>query len=100
MGIDSAFLDRLVSIGTSERIFPGGSVLILGDCKFYTPWASGDNARDRSHFQNAYRLTRLETVDIAGAPSIRLDLQEALPGALRNQFDMIIDAGTLFWCFD
>jgi len=100
MGIDSGFLDRIAEIGRRQGIFPGGSVLILGDCKFYTPWSGGDNRGDLLRFKEQFGLSRVETVDLAGDPSLRLDLQKRFPAELESQFDMIIDAGTLFWCFD
>ena len=100
MGIDTAFLDRLIAIGRDEKVLPDGTTLILGDCKFYTSWASGDNAADRLHFQRSYGFSRVETVDMVGAPTITADLQQPISGGLRDQFDMIVDAGTLFWCFD
>jgi hypothetical protein len=100
MAIDNAFLDRVAAIGVTEKIFPGGSVLILGDCNFFTSWSSGNNVLDRARFQETYNLSRVETVDISGDPSIRLDLQDPVPHELHGQFDMVIDAGTLFWCFD
>jgi hypothetical protein len=100
MAIDTAFLERIAEIGASERIFPGGSVLILGDCNFFTSWSSGNNVQDRLRFQEMFDLLRADTVDISGNPSIRLDLQGPVPREFEDQFDMIIDAGTLFWCFD
>jgi hypothetical protein len=100
MGIDTPFLDRIVAIGRNEGMFPNGNVLILGDCRFHTSWASGDNAVDRERFREMYGLGRLETVDMFGAPSLRMDLHEPPPDHLRGQFDMVIDAGTLFCCFD
>jgi hypothetical protein len=100
MGIDAAFLDRISELGKRDNLFRDGSVLVLGDCKFYTPWASGDNAIDLRHFQKILNLARVETIDIAGNPSIKLDLQGEVPPELVGQFDLVIDAGTLFWCFD
>jgi SAM-dependent methyltransferase len=100
MGIDTGFLDRIDEIGRRLGLFPGGSVLILGDCKFHTPWSCGNNLEDLSYFKRLFGLIRVETVDVAGRPSIRRDLQKPLPPELTNQFDLIIDAGTLFWCFD
>jgi len=100
MGIDTPFLYRIAEIGTKEGIFPGGDVLILGDCRFHTPWATGDNAADRDRFRDEYKLGRVETVDVFGSPSIVMDLHQQAPPELRNRFDMIIDAGTMFCCFD
>lgn len=100
MGIDVGFLERIAEIGRRLGLFPGCSVLILGDCKFYTPWSCENNREDLSYFKELFGLLRAETIDVAGSPSIRLDLQKPLPSELSNQFDLIIDAGTLFWCFD
>lgn len=100
MAIDTPFLERIAAIGASEGIFPRGSVLILGDCNFFTSWSRGNNAEDLRRFREAYDLGRVETVDALGTPSIRLDLQSPVPSILHDQFDMVIDAGTLFWCFD
>jgi hypothetical protein len=100
MGIDTPFLERILAIGRQEGVFPGGSVLILGDCRFFASWATGDNAADRQEFKERYKLARVETIDVFGNPSIRMDLHESPPDSLRNQFDMVLDAGTLFCCFD
>lgn len=100
MGIDVGFLERIAEIGRREDLFPGSSVLILGDCKFYTSWSCGNNLEDLAYFQRLFGLSRVETIDIVGNPSIRLDLQRSLPSELISQFDLVIDAGTLFWCFD
>jgi SAM-dependent methyltransferase len=100
MAIDPFFLQRIVDIGNREKVFPGGDVLILGDCQFHTEWSTGENAADRERFRRTYKLRRVETIDITGSPSIQMDLHQDAPEALRNQFDMIIDAGTLYNCFD
>ncbi len=100
MAIDETFLERIVAFGTEQGVFPGGSVAILGDCRFITAWASGDNRRDLAEFQRRHSLARAETLDIAGRPTITLDLHASLPQSLRGQFDMVIDAGTMHCCFD
>lgn len=100
MAIDQTFLDRIAGFGTDRGIFPGGSVAILGDCRFLTDWASGDNSRDLAEFQRRFGLARAETLDICGNPTIHQDLHAPVPEALRGQFDMVIDAGTMHCCFD
>jgi hypothetical protein len=100
MAIDETFLERIVAFGTEQGVFPGGRVAILGDCRFITAWASGDNRRDLGEFQRRYALSRVETLDIAGNPTITLDLHARVPEALQRQFDMVIDAGTMHCCFD
>lgn len=41
-----------------------------------------------------------DTLDINGRASLTLNLQHDMPAALLGQFDCLIDAGVLFWCFD
>src|SRR4051794_17721365 len=99
MGIDTPFLYRIAEIGAKERIFPNGDVLILGDCRFHASWATGDNTVDREKFREIYQLGKVETIDVFGSPSIVMDLHQPVPPELRNRFDMVIDAGTIFCCF-
>lgn len=40
-----------------------------------------------------------DTLDINGQASIKHDLMQPVPKNLINRYDMIIDAGVLFWCF-
>ncbi len=42
----------------------------------------------------------VDTLDINGKATITLDLQQELPQYLLGRYDMVIDAGVLFWCFD
>lgn len=100
MAIDNTFLERIAALGSEWHILPGGSVAILGDCRFITPWATGDNQADLAEFRRRYDLARAETLDIGGNPTIHLDLHAPLPNMLRGQFDMVIDAGTMHCCFD
>lgn len=100
MGIDAAFLDRIAAIGAKQGLFPGATVAILGDCRFLTSWATGDNRADLGRFAQALGLARVETLDVMGDPTIRLDLHEPLPPELTRQFDVVIDAGTAHCCFD
>lgn len=100
MAIDETFLERIAAFGAEQGIFPGGNIAILGDCRFLTSWASGNNRRDLVEFQRRYALSRVETLDIGGDPTIHLDLHAPLPDTLHGQFDMVIDAGTMHCCFD
>ncbi|HEY2010095.1 MAG TPA: class I SAM-dependent methyltransferase [Rhizomicrobium sp.] len=100
MGIDAVFFQRLAAIGTEQGLFPGSSVAILGDCRFQTAWATGDNQADLARFARELGLQRAETLDIMGKPSVQIDLHQPLPEALAAQFDVIIDAGTVHCCFD
>jgi SAM-dependent methyltransferase len=100
MAIEPAFLERILHIGRRENVIPGGSVLILGDCDFLFDWAVRNAETDRRKFRELYGLSRLETIDVVGSPSIRFDLHQEAPSELRGQFDLIIDAGTIYNCFD
>ena len=95
--------------------FPGGSRLgILGNCEFHFDnetlhrWFPGDCQSNTEKGKNvsaaifgrALGFSCAETLDIAGSPTHRVDLQLPLPNELRSRYDWIIDAGTMFWCFD
>jgi len=100
MGIDAAFFERIAAIGREQSLFPGASIAILGDCRFHTQWATGDNRADLARFAQELGLARVETLDVMGAPTITLDLHEPLPDVLGGQFDIVVDAGTVHCCFD
>lgn len=100
MGIDTAFYQRIAEIGTEQGLFPGARVAILGDCRFLTDWATGDNRGDLARFADNLGLARVETLDVMGSPTIELDLHEPLPPTLEGRFDVVIDAGTTHCCFD
>ena len=85
-----AFMDHAVPL----------SVAILGDCAFTTDWATGDNRKDLAEFARRMNLTRAETLDVAGNPTLRVDIAAALPAELTGAFDMVLDIGTLYWVFD
>lgn len=73
----------------------GGKCAILGHCTFwYDPAASLDDFRDRLNFDS------VETFDINGSPSNKLDLQDEIPEKFHNQYDIILDVGTLYSVFD
>jgi hypothetical protein len=76
------------------------SAAILGDCAFTTAWATGDTRRDLAEFSARMNLSRAETLDMAGNPTIRADVTAPLPPGLEGAFDMVLDIGTLYWCFD
>jgi SAM-dependent methyltransferase len=40
------------------------------------------------------------TSDLVGTPDLRIDLHNPLPIELIEKFDLVIDGGVLFWCFD
>jgi hypothetical protein len=75
-------------------------IAILGDCTFHTTWATGYNAADLKLFAHRVKATQIDTIDLFGNPTIRLDLHEPIPADMRGMFDMVIDAGTLYCCFN
>jgi hypothetical protein len=99
VGIDGQTLDEICAVRRMAFEERPISALIIGDCAFHTAWRSGDNRLDLKRFAEVMHLTRVETIDISGTPTIRADLHEPLP-ELRGAFDMVIDAGTMFCCFD
>lgn len=66
---------------------------ILGDCNI-------DGGYDS--FKSALGLNTLDTFDIEGTPTYKVDLNESLeyPVDFSKQYDLIIDSGTLYCCFD
>jgi hypothetical protein len=113
MALEPADIRKLLSLRAKHP--DGGSALILGDCYFHFSQAyltelcggSGSCSSTTSpralltDVAAALRFDRLETIDLFGSPTIRYDLQrDDVPAELRGQFDWIIDAGTLFCCFN
>lgn len=78
---------------------PSGDALILGDCTFHEWWARGGRG-DLSRFAAAAGFDSVDTVDLFGEPTIRLDLGQPVPEELHGRYDWVIDAGTIFCCFD
>lgn len=76
------------------------AIAILGDCTFHMPWATHDNRSDLQEFGRRLNASRAETFDLFGNPTIRLDLHGEVPVDLKGKFDFVIDAGTLFCCFN
>lgn len=69
------------------------SCALLGDCHFYY----GDNTEQ---FKNRCGFSAVETFDINGDPTHTLDLQKPIPEKFHGKYDWIVDAGTLYCCFD
>ena len=42
----------------------------------------------------------VETLDINGKATLNINLQKELPKSLLSKYDLIIDSGVLFWCFE
>ncbi len=102
MGIE---LQDLLLLKELRRNHPrGGRLLILGDCiHHYTVADLGYSGREQARsgdFAKALGFDSFDTIDIAGEPTIKADLHSPVPIELHHQYDWIIDAGTLFFCFD
>lgn len=74
----------------------GKRVAILGDCQFGVP--GGPESLDE--FKQKYQLEQVDTFDINGSPSQRIDLNIPVPESFHCRYDWVIDAGTAFCCFD
>ncbi len=73
----------------------GGNCAILGHCTFwYNDQASLEN------FKGILGFDSVETFDINGSPTHKLDLQEKLDSSFHNSYDLVIDSGTLYSVFD
>jgi hypothetical protein len=55
---------------------------------------------DLEGFRKAMGLESVATIDLFGSPTIKVDLQGPIPSEYLGKFDLIVDAGTLFCCFD
>lgn len=111
MAIEKKDLKMLAEL---RKRYPNGEDLcILGDCHFHfnnkelhemcnikKSDSSNLSRADLNSFKSAMNFKRVETLDMEGLPTVKLDLQKPIPKDLENRFDWIIDAGTLFWCFD
>lgn len=102
MGLEPHDIRKLLALRAAHP--DGTAALILGDCHFYFDrtllgFPDGGPVTLRDVGQ-ALGFTRLETVDLSGHPTIRLDLHGDVPADLVGAFDWILDAGTLFCCFN
>jgi len=85
MSIESEDLDILCSY---RDLHPDGdSCAILGDCH-----VCGDFGR--------MKFSTVETFDINGNPTHKLNLNEPIPVEFHNKYDWVIDSGTLYCCFN
>lgn len=98
MAIDKYTYQDLLSL--REKHPDGESALILGDCKFFVKDYPEDNIAALEKFKQDMNFKKIDTVDLSGKPSIVHDLQEPFDENRFDTYDWVIDAGTLFWCFD
>src|SRR4051812_35644594 len=91
MGVDTKTFEQ---IRETTAHCHGADCLILGDCTFYVPAMTLESFRDACGFRS------VSTIDLFGSPTIKADLQDPPSPELLSKFGVIIDAGTLFCCFD
>jgi hypothetical protein len=71
----------------------GGRLAILGDCQFHHP-------SSLQEFKESTNFAQVDTFDIQGNPTYKVDLNEPLPEEFAGRYDWVIDSGTLHCCFD
>jgi hypothetical protein len=114
VAIELPDLREVVYLLKHNPVLPKGRLLILGsanvhvsreqyqsllqECQFdpvmvpevLTPFSLGESL--------GFQVT--ETLDVNGEATITHNLMEAVPTYLHEKYDLIIDAGVLFWCFN
>ena len=114
MGIEYQDMRAILRVLKREMPTPSGKLLILGDAVIHfaprelqelaTQEGIGLRALPDSltplSLGESLGFSQVDTLDINGKASINLDLQDPLPGELLGQYDLVIDAGVLFWCFE
>ncbi len=112
MGIE--YEDLRAILTALKRSVSRDSLLILGDAFIHCdlnayislgrsagyPIASRPRNLDPFTLGSSLGFRRIETLDVNGKCSLTVDLHKDVPDSLMEQFDCVIDAGVLFWCFD
>ena len=114
MGIEYQDMKSVLTALKHEAPAERHNLLILGDAQIHfttqsyvdlakdVGFALASVPRDLDLFSlgNSLGFSRVESLDINGKTSLSLDLQQEIPAGLLGQFDCLIDAGVLFWCYD
>ena len=87
MGILREDLNEILSCKSYGKDL--NSCAILGDCSFHDNITVGDLG-----------FSTIDTFDINGSPTHKLDLQLPLKDNFREKYDVVLDCGTLFCVFD
>jgi hypothetical protein len=69
----------------------GASCAILGNCNISV---------GIEQFKQEMRFDTVDTFDVNGNPTYRLNLNEVLDETFYGKYDWVIDSGTLYCCFD
>jgi hypothetical protein len=114
VGIEYQDMRAILRVLKTEMPAPSGKLLILGDAVIHfaprelqnLAKQEGVGLRTLPESLTPFSLgvslgfSQVDTLDINGKASINLDLQNPLPSELLGQYDLVIDAGVLFWCFE
>ncbi len=92
MGVTRQDLDLFRQLREFQPL--GKHCAIIGDCTFYYEGGSVEQ------FGAMLGFEEVDTFDILGSPTHRVDMNEPLPDEFRNRYDWIIDAGSLYCIFD
>jgi SAM-dependent methyltransferase len=112
MGLEREDLRTL--LGVLGRLDRRESLLVLGDAVVHCDGpglvdlaaeqryelATPPAHLDPASLGRALGFARTETLDLAGAVSIRMNLHDDPHAELVGAFDCVVDGGVLFWCSD
>ncbi len=90
MAIEPADFDLFRSI--REQNQEGETCAILGDCNIY--------GQSIDSFKDVMGFSSVDTFDVNGNPTHKIDLNEPLGDEFEKTYDWVIDSGTLYCCFD
>lgn len=109
MGLEIYDFDKIKSLRIKiDNIYnkkSGGRAAVLGDCVCHFSekdigFSSCDRRATIDQVASCLGFKEVDTFDIFGSPDVRLDLHEDIPEKHVMRYDWVIDAGTLFCCFD
>ncbi len=114
MAIELPDLHEVVHLLKHKPDLPKGRLLILGSADVHVSREQYQILLQESQFDpvmipevltpfslgESLGFQTTETLDVNGEATITHNLMEAVPVDLHEKYDLIIDAGVLFWCFN
>lgn len=114
MAIELPDLHEVVHLLKQKPDLPKGRLLILGSANVHVSREQYQSLLQRYQFDpvmipevltpfslgESLGFQTTETLDVNGEATITHNLMEAVPVDLDEKYDLIIDAGVLFWCFN
>ncbi len=114
MAIELPDLHEIVQLLKQRPDLPKGRLLILGSADVHVSREQYQNLLQGCQFDpvmipevltpfslgESLGFQTPETPDVNGEATITHNLMEAVPLHLHEKYDLIIDAGVLFWCFN